>query len=159
MEKVAPVLDACNKTSAFLQDLRKTHRFNTIITPFLDKLEKELKQLVPGSFMNLYDEKRFTHLVRYLQAIEIRAQRAIVNIEKDREKAFEVQFFSDQLQKLLASLPRTQILSGEKQTAIEEFFWMIEEYKVSVFAQELKTVIPISRKRLESKFGEIERTV
>jgi ATP-dependent helicase HrpA len=36
---------------------------------------------------------------------------------------------------------------------------MIEEYKVSVFAQELKTAIPISAKRLEQKLGEIKRMV
>jgi ATP-dependent helicase HrpA len=34
---------------------------------------------------------------------------------------------------------------------------MIEEYKVSLFAQELKTPFPISRKRLDARMGEIER--
>jgi ATP-dependent helicase HrpA len=43
--------------------------------------------------------------------------------------------------------------------ALEEFRWMIEEYKVSVFAQEIKTAFPISRKRLEKKVQEIERIV
>jgi ATP-dependent helicase HrpA len=36
---------------------------------------------------------------------------------------------------------------------------MVEEYKVSVFAQELKTAIPISEKRLEKKLKEIGRMV
>jgi ATP-dependent helicase HrpA len=36
---------------------------------------------------------------------------------------------------------------------------MVEEYKVSLFAQELKTPFPISRKRLENKVREIERMV
>jgi ATP-dependent helicase HrpA len=40
---------------------------------------------------------------------------------------------------------------------LEELFWMIEEYKVSIFAQELKTAVPVSAKRLEEKFGEVER--
>jgi ATP-dependent helicase HrpA len=34
---------------------------------------------------------------------------------------------------------------------------MIEEYKVSLFAQELKTAIPISRKRIEARMAEIQR--
>jgi ATP-dependent helicase HrpA len=34
---------------------------------------------------------------------------------------------------------------------------LIEEYKVSVFAQELKTAVPVSKKRLEKKLKEIER--
>jgi ATP-dependent helicase HrpA len=36
---------------------------------------------------------------------------------------------------------------------------MVEEYKVSVFAQELKTAIPVSAKRLQEKMRELERMV
>jgi ATP-dependent helicase HrpA len=46
-----------------------------------------------------------------------------------------------------------------KRTAVEEFFWLIEEYKVSVFAQELKTPVRVSPKRLEKMFHEIKRMV
>ena len=155
LDKVVPVLDACSKTHNVLHDLRDTHRFNTAALQLLEELEGQLKQLVPESFMDLYDDERFSHLIRYLQAIEIRAQRAMIHMEKDREKAMEIRSFSDKLNELLADLP--PILSGEKKTAIEEFFWMIEEYKISVFSQELKTAIPISRKRLEAKLGEIQR--
>jgi ATP-dependent helicase HrpA len=49
--------------------------------------------------------------------------------------------------------------SEEKLKLIEEYRWMIEEYKVSLFAQELKTAFPVSRKRLEKKRQEIERIV
>ncbi|HAJ26227.1 MAG TPA: hypothetical protein DCG53_03110, partial [Syntrophus sp. (in: bacteria)] len=45
--------------------------------------------------------------------------------------------------------------SDEKRIAIDELFWMIEEYKVSLFAQELKTPFPVSAKRLERKIAEI----
>jgi ATP-dependent helicase HrpA len=47
--------------------------------------------------------------------------------------------------------------SAEKRCALEELHWAIEEYKVSVYAQELKTVIPVSPKRLAEKIREIER--
>jgi ATP-dependent helicase HrpA len=36
---------------------------------------------------------------------------------------------------------------------------MIEEYKVSVFAQELKTAVPVSKKRLEKKLAQIKRMI
>jgi ATP-dependent helicase HrpA len=48
-------------------------------------------------------------------------------------------------------------VSDEKRKALEALFWLIEEYKVSVFAQELKTAIPVSKKRLEEKFAQIMR--
>jgi len=47
--------------------------------------------------------------------------------------------------------------SEEKRLALDDFGWMIEEYKVSLFAQELKTAIPISRKRIEARMAEIQR--
>lgn len=45
----------------------------------------------------------------------------------------------------------------EKKALIEEFFWMIEEYKVSLFAQELKTPYPVSPKKLNQLIEEIEK--
>jgi ATP-dependent helicase HrpA len=49
--------------------------------------------------------------------------------------------------------------SHEKRTAVESFRWMIEEFRVSLFAQELKTRFPVSRKKLEDARKEIERMV
>ena len=49
--------------------------------------------------------------------------------------------------------------SGEKKKAIEEYRWMIEELKLSLFAQELRTPFPVSGKRLEEKRKEIERMI
>jgi ATP-dependent helicase HrpA len=45
----------------------------------------------------------------------------------------------------------------EKKAMIEEFFWMIEEYKVSLFAQELKTPYPVSPKKLNQLIEEMEK--
>jgi len=47
--------------------------------------------------------------------------------------------------------------SEEKKKMIEELFWMIEEYKVSLFAQELKTPYPVSPKKLNQLIEEIEK--
>jgi ATP-dependent helicase HrpA len=47
--------------------------------------------------------------------------------------------------------------SEEKKKLIEELFWMIEEYKVSLFAQELKTPYPVSPKKMNRLIEEIEK--
>jgi ATP-dependent helicase HrpA len=47
--------------------------------------------------------------------------------------------------------------SNKKRRALADFGWMIKEYKVSLFAQELKTAIPISRKRIDARMAEIQR--
>ena len=97
------------------------------------------------------------HLERYIKALLIRAQRAPVDFEKDQAKATEVRKFADGLNRLLKALSPS--VTEEKRQAIEDYFWMLEEYKVSVFAQELKTAIPISAKRLQDKLRQIERMV
>jgi len=107
--------------------------------------------------MALYGRMRFVHLVRYMKAIEIRAQRALINFEKEKAKAKELRIFTDSLNELLKGL--SPLVSKEKKNAVEEYFWLIEEYKVSLFAQELKTAIPVSKKRLEKKLRKIERMV
>jgi ATP-dependent helicase HrpA len=124
---------------------------------FLNTLRAELSRLVPETFIQLYDMDRFVHLVRYIKAVAIRAQRALVNFEKDQAKARDVLTFSDRLNSMLQEL--SPKVSREKRAAIEEFFWLIEEYKVSLFAQELKTAVPVSKKRLEKRLKEIERMV
>jgi ATP-dependent helicase HrpA len=69
----------------------------------------------------------------------------------------EVKTFSSSLDELVQALSPNA--SDEKRQAVEEFFWMIEEYKVSVFAQELKTAAPVSKKRLKEKLSQIKRMI
>jgi ATP-dependent helicase HrpA len=120
-------------------------------------LIKELERLVPKTFVSVYDKQHLAHLVRYVNATAIRARRASVDFEKDRAKSIEISKFADDLTQMLTELSPS--VSDEKRQAIEEYFWMIEEFKVSVFAQELKTAIPISTKRLEQKAKQIRRMV
>jgi ATP-dependent helicase HrpA len=101
--------------------------------------------------------ERLVHVERYIKSMQIRAQRAMVDFEKDEVKTKEVKTFSASLDKLIKALSPNA--SDDKRRAIEEFFWMIEEYKVSVFAQELKTAVPVSKKRLEKKLSEIKRMI
>jgi ATP-dependent helicase HrpA len=118
-------------------------------------LKSELSRLVPQNFIALYDRARLAHVERYLRALGMRARRALVDPEKDRVKAQALQKYDVPLKRLLETLsPRS---SDEKRQALEELAWMIEEYKVSIFAQELKTAGPMSAKRIEAKIKEIER--
>ena len=112
-------------------------------------------RLVPENVVELYDLHRLEHLPRYVRAVEIRARRAAVNLEKDQVKAADLAPFTAGLDRLIQSLSTTS--SPEKRKAIEDFFWLIEEYKVSLFAQELRTAVPVSEKRLRERMSEIER--
>ena len=129
----------------------------TALAQFFKDLTQELARLVPQTFIALYDLDRLVHLERYIKAVGIRAQRANIDFEKDKIKSEKIRPFHDSLKQLLEML--SSHASLEKRNAIEEYFWMVEEYKVSIFAQELKAAIPISKKRLTQKLKQIQRMV
>lgn len=152
-----PVLTAYHEARSQISRLTTGNRNNPNIQALFKALTGGLERLVPENFVELYQVDRYNHLVRYIKALMIRAQRAPLDLEKDRAKAAEVTRFSDGLDRLLNAL--SPAASAEKRQAIEDYFWMLEEYKVSVFAQELGTAIRISAKRLKDKLGQIERMI
>ena len=157
LDKIIPVLTAYHEARSQMYNLQQANCTNRMAVSFLEALTRELEHLVPQTFVAIYEIRRLDHLPRYIQAATIRARRAMVDFEKDRAKSKEIMKFRDGLNQLLKEL--SPAVSDEKRQAIEAYFWLIEEYKVSVFAQELKTPIPISAKRLDKKLNEIGRMV
>ena len=151
------VLKAYHNMRKEFDKLKRANLNNHAVQNFCEDLIADLARLVPESFVNLYDMDRLTYLTRYIKCMEIRAQRAPVDFEKDQAKARDVKIFSDRLDKMIKALSPNA--SNDKREALEEFFWMLEEYKVSIFAQELKTAFPVSEKRLEKKLAQIKRMI
>jgi ATP-dependent helicase HrpA len=157
LTRFIPILCARHETDAALAQLRKENRFNPAGVQRIDELAAAVEKLVPADSVSLYDADRLPHLQRYLKALIIRAQRALVNLDKDNAKANEVRAYGEKLDYLLKTLiPES---SDEKKDAVADLFWLIEEFKVSVFAQELKTAVKVSTKKLDEKIKEIERMV
>jgi ATP-dependent helicase HrpA len=124
---------------------------------FARALEDDLARLIPPNFVALYDAHRFPDLERYIRGIGLRARRAAVDLQKDRAKARAVHNYAARLDSLLKGLGTDA--TAEKRRALEDLFWLLQEYTVSVFAQELGTSGRVSPKRLEEKFGDVERMV
>ncbi|MGD9216052.1 MAG: ATP-dependent RNA helicase HrpA, partial [Desulfobacteraceae bacterium] len=149
LKRVADVLSSYAALRIKLHDTGRTHANKKKVQLYLDTLRENLNTLVPKSFVQLYDNERLERLVRYIQALAIRAERGLTNIEKDRIKSLEVELFARQLNEIIETLsPQT---SQEKRLAVEAFYWMLEEFKISVFAQEIKTAHPVSAKRLKAQ--------
>jgi ATP-dependent helicase HrpA len=151
------VLEAVHETRSSLFTLETASRTQRHAAPLIQDIRNELDHLVPQNTIALYSHERMGHLPRYIRALGIRGVRGVENPDRDRQRSAEVSRFQDRLTEMLKGL--TPATSSKKRMAVEDYFWMLEEYKVSVFAQELKTLIPVSAKRLEKKAGEIERMV
>jgi ATP-dependent helicase HrpA len=157
LKKCMPLLRAYYDTAAALQNLEKMNRFNNPVLQYLSHLKEELDLLMPKDFLIKYDDERLCHIPRYLKAITIRAERGIAHLGRVIAKDEEIKIFTVKLQDMVNSVAVGD--SEEKLKAIEEYRWMVEEYKISLFAQELKTALPVSPKRLEKKIQEIERSI
>jgi len=103
-------------------------------------MEEDLQRLLSPDFLAHTPHSRLPHLTRYLRAIQIRAERAALNPARDAEKMKQLAPFLESIQRVPDSKR-------------EAFRWMLEEYRVSIFAQELGTTEPVSAQRLKALGG------
>ncbi|MCK5917366.1 MAG: DUF3418 domain-containing protein, partial [Cocleimonas sp.] len=91
---------------------------------------------------------------RYLKGLQRRIEKLTDNSHKDRGLRLQVQPHWQSYQTFIAK-EKNISLSSQQKTALQEYRWMLEEFRVSLFAQELGTAFPISEKRLKKKWREI----
>ena len=114
----------------------------------------ELEILVSKNFLETIPFEKLPQLPRYLKALLLRAERAAQNPLKDQERARQFAPYAEALRKLqAASAKSAAVLQG-----LEDLRWMIEEFKVSLFAQELGTAFPVSTKRLDQQLEVVRQT-
>ena len=116
-------------------------------------MSDELERLLPGDFLLHTPFEQLNHLHRYLKALQLRAERAQQDPGKEQQRAALIAPYQGKL----AALRAEESGSLERRAAIDEYRWMLEEYRVSVYAQELGTAHPISPKRLDKQLATIER--
>jgi ATP-dependent helicase HrpA len=103
-------------------------------------LEQDVARLLPADFLARTPHPRLPHLHRYLRAVQVRAERASLNPAKDAEKAQQLAPFRDWEKRVPAENR-------------EPFRWLLEEFRISLFAQELGTAQPVSAQRLKALGG------
>jgi ATP-dependent helicase HrpA len=109
----------------------------------------QLEWLVHKRFIADTPYERMQHLPRYLKAINLRIEKLRVNPARDAQCMGQMQPLSQAWQKL------RQAQQGRPDPRVEEFAWMLQELRVSLFAQELKTPVIVSVKRLEKMLAAV----
>ena len=104
-------------------------------------IEQQLSTLLPEGFLQSTLQPWFGYLPRYLKAVVKRLEKISGAVERDTSLLRQLEPFVKAYLQLLARKPLVQI-------ELDKFKWMIEEFRVSLFAQELKTAMPVSTKRL-----------
>ena len=112
------------------------------------ELDAQLVLLLPPNFIETTPRPWLDYLSRYLKTITRRIERLPANVRRDAELAAQIRPFTNAMLSLLAQ----PALSGVR-PELDELRWMIEGFRVSLFAQELKTMIRVSEKRLADQLS------
>ncbi len=111
--------------------------------PALTDMKAQVSRLVHDGFVRETGLARLRHHVRYLAAVEQRRER-LVDVGRDRQLMDQVTPLQEAYLHQLAALPDGR----PPGTGLREVRWMLEEYRVSLFAQQLGTAQPVSDQRI-----------
>jgi ATP-dependent helicase HrpA len=115
----------------------------------LDRVVQDVKaardRLVYPGFISRTPWERLEHIPRYLKGYALRLQKFNANAERDQKHALTVQMLWNNYE----TRAKADRDTGRHDSNLEEFRWLVEELRVSLFAQELKTPAPVSTKRLQ----------
>ena len=120
--------------------------------PYYQDVSKQLDQLVyPGFIANTHSE-RLQDLARYTAAIKIRLEKAALDLNRDQRWQQEVTPYVV----ILDEMTDHQTVDKHSPEMIQDLAYMIQEYRISLFAQnEIKTAQKVSAKRLDKLVREI----
>ena len=114
-------------------------------------IQRQLDALFCQDFITLTDKHWLKQYPRYLRAVKLRYDKSSHNAARDRQQRVAFTELWEQYEKRKRAADEAQLESA----ALEEYRWMLEEYRVSLFAQEVKTLMPVSEKRLKQAWAQI----
>ncbi len=112
---------------------------------------RQLDGLVHHGFIAATPDDAFASLPRYLEALRVRLEKLRRGGASDARRLAEIL----PLQQRLESKARDARARGRSDAELARHRWMLEEYRVSVFAQELGTAFSVSRKKLDAQWARV----
>jgi len=125
-----------------IKDTKNTHDATADCT-------QQLQRLMPKNFMAATPWPQLQHCARYLKAITLRLDKYRADPARDAQRQTELKPQEQRYWRLVAER------KGAQDARMLEFRWLLEELRVSFFAQELRTPQPVSIKRLEKAWGQL----
>jgi ATP-dependent helicase HrpA len=110
---------------------------------------QQLARLVPKRFLTTTPYTQLQHFPRYLKAITLRLDKWRADPARDATRLTELRPQEQRFWRLVAER------KGTIDARMQEYRWLLEELRVSFFAQELRTPQPVSVKRLDKAWGQI----
>ncbi|HVK98781.1 MAG TPA: ATP-dependent RNA helicase HrpA, partial [Dongiaceae bacterium] len=111
----------------------------------ISDIREQLQQLFPAHWLQQVPFAQLQQYPRYLDAILLRLNRLQGNVERDRQQIAELRYLWQQYLQRKTKHEREGVLDE----ALQQWRWALEEYRISVFAQGMKTAYPVSMQRLQ----------
>jgi ATP-dependent helicase HrpA len=118
----------------------------------LNDIKLQLSNLVYPGFVRETPAQWLKEVPRYLKAIEQRLDKVAGQVQRDRVWSGELAGYWEQYQARLGKHSQ----EGKRDPQLVLYRWLLEEYRVSLFAQQLGTKLPVSDKRLSKQWGGVE---
>jgi ATP-dependent helicase HrpA len=115
-----------------------------------DDIQAQLQRLVDKRFLLHTPWFALQHLPRYLRAVVMRLDKLRADPERDTARLAELRPLEQRW------LRRVGELKGAPHARMDEYRWLLEELRVSLFAQELRTPQPVSPKRLDKAWAQMQ---
>jgi ATP-dependent helicase HrpA len=129
--------------------LALSRAFPPLLQPAVVEMRCHLATLVYRGFLIHTPYDWLIHLPRFLKGIDVRLTKLqSAGLDRDRRAAAQLQPLQDRYDERLLLHTRRDL----RDPAMATYFWMLQELRVSLFAQELKTSIPISPQRLDKQW-------
>ncbi len=114
-----------------------------------DDVAAQLSRLVDKRFLTATPWPQLAHLPRYLKAITLRLDKLRTDPTRDLQRLAELRPLEQRWLRMLADR------KGAVDARLSEYRWLLEELRVSLFAQELRTPQPVSVKRLDKVWAQL----
>jgi ATP-dependent helicase HrpA len=112
-------------------------------------IRSQLARLIHKGFVSGTRWEQLAHLPRYLKAMQVRLDKYGGSPERDEKHTQSITALTKRYDETLEKHRK----AGATDPRLEDFRWALEELRVSLFAQELKTPYPVSYKRLEKMWN------
>ncbi|MGS2723829.1 ATP-dependent RNA helicase HrpA [Porticoccus sp. GXU_MW_L64] len=118
----------------------------------VEDIQCQLDELFADGFLQHQGEQRLQQYPRYIKALQQRLGKIASNAAKDRQYTLQLQGLLHKLDELPS---QRQEWTEQQQTEVAQYRHMLQEYRVSLFAQQLRTALPVSEKRLVAQWQQV----
>ncbi len=136
------ILHAYSEVDALIRESSSLALINTVTD-----VRAQVSALVYDGFISATPEEYFPHLIRYLQAAKLRIEKAATNPAADDSLAWQIADVEDRVDAELEEFS-SEGYNAQRAQTLQKARWMVEELRVSLFAQQLGTAGKVSPQRI-----------